>query len=169
MMACFTIIFGFMARLLHLDGYSKQIYAVIFGFWIRIRKPVYVPYSVIRRITGATDPTISECIKRLERDGVISAERKSGTRTKYVIVLTDDIWKAYLEDSGQDDPLKITEELSPAKETTKVFQETTKILEEHKNSKINKRRNSPTPSNLVVSSANSVSARIQKVKINGAS
>lgn len=164
-MAAFTIIYAFMAYLLHLDGYSKQIYAVIFGFWLRIRKPVHVPYSVIRRITGATDPTISECIKRLESDGVISAERKPGTRTKYVIVFTEDIWKAYLQDSGQDETVKITEELSPVKETTKVVHGTTKIPAEHKERKNIQRKGNASTSNLAIPSANKASSRIKTIKI----
>lgn len=168
-MACFTIIYGFMARLLHLDGYSKQIYAVIFGFWIRIRKPVYVPYSVIRRITGATDPTISECVKRLESDGVITAERKPGTRTKYVIALTDDIWKAYLQDSGQDETTKVPKELNSVKVAPKAFHKTTKLSEEHKKRKDNNGRGSIPTSNLSVSSASSVSSRITTIKISHSS
>lgn len=82
-MACFTIIYGFMTYLLHLEGLTKQIYAVIFGFWLGSRKPVAVSYSVMRKITGATDPTISACLKRLLEQGLIESDPKPGMRTKY--------------------------------------------------------------------------------------
>lgn len=160
-MACFSIIYGFMASLLHLEGYSKEIFAVIFGFWIRSRKPVTVPYSVIKKITGATDPTISACVKSLKDRGLISADQKPGTRTKYAIVLTEDIWKAYLQDSG----VKISEELNSFKNSPKVLPQATKIAIEHKKSKNIQRKDSAPASNLVVSSASSVVARVKTVEI----
>lgn len=164
-MACFTIIFGFMAELLHLEGYAKQIYAVIFGYWIRSRKSVSVPYSVIRKITGATDPTISTCIKKLVEVGLVAAVPKTGQRTKYDIIITDEIWAAYLRDSGQDETTKKTEELYPVKDTTKVFHRTTKPPKEHKERIENIRRDSAPTSNLVVPSANCVSSRVKTIKI----
>ena len=130
-MAAFTIIYAFMAYLLHLDGYTKEIYALIFGFWIRTRKPVHVPYSAIRKIVGATDPTISEGIKRLTQKGLISADPKPGMKTKYSIVLTPEIWTAYLRDSGQEESPNVPKEHKDFKDSTKASIRTASRNEEH--------------------------------------
>lgn len=164
-MAAFIIIYSFMSHDLHLDGYTKEVYALIFGFWIRVRKPVSVPYSVIRKITGASDPTISECIKRLVKQDLILSDPKPGVRTKYSIALTNEILSAYLRDAGKNETTNVAEELSPDKETTKVANETTKFVEAHKQRKNIQRKDSTPASNLLVSSASSVAARVKTVKI----
>ena len=164
-MACFTIIYGFMARLLHLDGYSKQIYAVIFGFWIRIRKPVYVPYSVIRMITGATDPTISGSIKRLKEEGLITSDPKPGIRAKYSIVMTEEIWAAYLRDSDHKGVINESEELKDVKSTTKVPRESTKLPKVHKERKERQKKDNSPISNPDIPSAGSVASRVRIFKI----
>ena len=154
-----------MASLLHLSGYAKEVYSVIFGFWIRYRKSVTVPYSVIKKITGATDPTISACIKYLIKRRLITADPNPGQRTRYEIVMSDDIWKAYLRDSGKGDTTKVGEELKGVKNTTLSFPDTTKSVEEQKKGKSTIRKGSPPVSNLSVPSASSVSSRVKTVKI----
>lgn len=161
-MAAFLILYGFMSNLLHLDGFTKEIYALIFGFWIRTKKPVCVPYRVIRNITGASDPTISECIKRLVKQGLIMSDPKPGVRTKYSIVFTNEIWSAYLRDSGKNETPKVNEELSPPKHSSHVPPRTAKSSEEHKNIKKIKQGGNAT-SNLTVPSSYSISTRITTI------
>lgn len=153
-----------MSSLLHLEGFSKLIYAVIFNFWIKSKKPVSVPYRVIRKITGATDPTISECIKRLVNGGLIKSDPKPGQRTLYTIVLSEEIWAAYLHDSGKQKTAKASEELKVAKNTSSISELTSKMEQGQKLRKYNLRKGS-TPSNLFVSSASSVSDRVTTIKI----
>lgn len=92
----FTTLYSFMWEI-GLDGLTKEVFAVIFGFWLRKREPVYVPYSVIHRITGATPPSISAAIKRLEDYQYIKADRHTGKKTLYIIKLPDEIMSEFNE------------------------------------------------------------------------
>lgn len=99
-MACYTIIYGFMAKDLKLRGYSKDVYAVIFGFWIKKKQPVCIPYATFKIIVGAAAPAVSNSLKLLVSRGLITADPKPGTMTRYEIVMTDALMKAYHRDSG---------------------------------------------------------------------
>lgn len=155
-----------MTYLLHLEGLTKQIYAVIFGFWLGSRKPVAVSYSVMRKITGATDPTISACLKRLLEQGLIESDPKPGMRTKYSIVFNYEIQKAYLNDSGKVVTSNGNKEPKRRKNTTKTSADSSSVNEEHKEIKKFKGRDSPPLSNLKTPTSYSVSPRINTITTN---
>ena len=137
-----------MSSTLHLEGSMKLIYAMIFGFWINKEKSVCVPYSVIRKITGLSDPIISAGIKRLEKEGLITAKHDHGRRTRYDVVITDEIKAAYLRDTGADESTKVSKVLKQYKQSTKVCEKTASPVEAHKYNKYIKKGGKPISSNL---------------------
>ncbi len=81
-----------MASDLKLFGYTKEIFAAIFGFWIANgEKPVFASYATLRKMTGASQPSVAEAIQTLKSKGFISTEASPGKRTKYAITIDAEI------------------------------------------------------------------------------
>lgn len=96
----YTTIYPFMWEDLKLEGYLKEIYAVIFGFCIRSGTPVQVPYRIIRKITGAAQATVSGCIRKLEAKNLMRVHHSHGKCTEYSLCISDAVLQKYYEQSG---------------------------------------------------------------------
>ena len=85
----FTIIYSFMFEVFGLKGLKKEIFAVIFGFWIAEYRNgnsiVSVPYKTFREITGGSKSMIAKAIKSLESEGLIQATHHAGKKSLYSI------------------------------------------------------------------------------------
>lgn len=108
---CFTILYPFMSERLHIHGYAMMVYAVIFGFYIRDRVPVPIPYRIFCKIIGTSKVTVSKCLDQLESMGLIIMKRHHGKTTMYSINHLDDILEYYLEESGMNEGSKVNESL----------------------------------------------------------
>lgn len=96
----YTTIYPFMWQDLKLEGYTKEVFAVLFGFCVRSAGPVHVPYRNIRAITGASQPTVAKCIRRLEESGIVKAIHTQGRGTLYSISIPETVLRKYEEQSG---------------------------------------------------------------------
>lgn len=77
-----------MVSKLGLRGLAKEIFAIIFGFWLSAkRSSTLIPISRMRAITGGSNPAIIEAIKNLEHKGYISVSRTSGQFSSYTVTL----------------------------------------------------------------------------------
>lgn len=81
----FTVIYRFMWEDLKLGGYTKEVFAVIFGFYSQDRRPVPIPIRVIRSITGASRSVAVSAVRTLEEKGLVVASHTQGRRTMYTI------------------------------------------------------------------------------------
>lgn len=102
-------VYPFMHRDLGLSGISRDVFAIIFGFWRGDKKPVYVPYSIIREMTGATDPSISAAIHKLKNEKLIDFERhKRGLKSRYLVTLPPEVLAEFESDyqAGRTDSCK---------------------------------------------------------------
>lgn len=81
----YTIIYPFMHQDLKLEGCIKEIFAVIFCFWISNKgeKSIKVSYSTIQSITGVSRPTVAHGIKQLLDKGLLTAQKRTGKSTSY--------------------------------------------------------------------------------------
>lgn len=70
---------------LKLSGYTKEIFAVILGFFLPDRKPVPISFRVFRSITGASKSVIASSIIKLEKKGFVMASHNHGKRTTYSV------------------------------------------------------------------------------------
>lgn len=99
-----------MHRALGLSGLGKEIFAVIFGFWIKTRSAVRVPYPIIQEITGASVPTISAHLQCMESEGLLQVKREPGKPNMYIVVLPEqvlvDFEAAYGPDSTPETEVK---------------------------------------------------------------
>lgn len=91
-----------MHRALGLSGLGKEIFAVIFGFWIKTRSTVRVPYPIIREITGASVPTISAHLQCMESEGLLQVKREPGKPNMYMVVLPEKVLADYEAAYGSD-------------------------------------------------------------------
>ena len=91
MKGVYTTIYPFMHRDLGLTGLGKEIFAVIFGFWLKTRSAVQAPYPVIKEITGASDPTISAHLQKMESEGILEVTREAGKPNMYMVVLEEQV------------------------------------------------------------------------------
>ena len=71
--------------------------------------PVHVPYSIMREMTGATDPSISAAIQRLEKHKLISKDSHvRGLKSLYTVTLPPEVLAEfendYLRDVDSDSP-----------------------------------------------------------------
>lgn len=91
-----TTLYPFLWQELGLTGFTKEIFAILFGFWAYgDRDGVHVTYKTLTKISGATRPTISTAIQILEDKGFICAYRQPGKPTKYQITIAADIVKDF--------------------------------------------------------------------------
>lgn len=109
----YTTIYPFMWEDLKLDGYAKEIYAVIFGFCIRSDNPVQVPYRIIQKITGAGHATVANCIRKLESENLMKVHHSHGRCTEYSLCISDVVLQKYYEQSGCERPGVIPEPDNP--------------------------------------------------------
>lgn len=72
---------------LHLKGFTKEVFAVIFNFWNRARTSAVIPYVRIHEITGASRSVISKAVNDLVKLGYISTIRESGRANGYVVTI----------------------------------------------------------------------------------
>lgn len=107
----YTTIYPFMWQDLKLEGYAKEVFAVLFGFCVRSADPVPVPYRNIRTITGASQPTVAKCIRRLEEAGIVEAVHVQGKCTMYRTILPGTVLRKYEEQSGLELTYKDTEQV----------------------------------------------------------
>lgn len=95
----YFIVYPFMQRDLGLSGITRDVFAIIFGFWRREKIPVYVPYSTIREMTGATDPSISAAINRLKKEELIAFDRhERGLKSRYRVTLPPEVLAEFESD-----------------------------------------------------------------------
>lgn len=88
----YFIVYPFMHRDLGLSGISRDVFAIIFGFWRSVKQSVYVPYSIIREMTGATDPSISAAIHRLKNEKLIDSDQhERGLKSRYLVTLPPEV------------------------------------------------------------------------------
>lgn len=81
-----------MASELGLSGLTKEVFAVIFCFWIAAgEKSVKASFSVIQTITGAARATVMNSIAGLIDRNYISAEKRNGKATLYMVTIDQKI------------------------------------------------------------------------------
>lgn len=107
----YTTIYPFMWQDLKLEGFTKEVFAVLFGFCVRSAGPVPVPYRNIRNITGASQPTVAKSIRRLEEAGIVKAVHVQGKCTMYRVTLPGTVLRKYEEQSGLELTYKDTEQV----------------------------------------------------------
>lgn len=113
----YFIVYPFMWRDLNLSGITRDVLAIIFGFWKKGRGPVYVPYSVIREMTGATDPSISAAIKKLKSQKLIAViGQKQGLKSLYQVSLPPEVLAEFMSEYKPDED----EENEQRKETSRT-------------------------------------------------
>lgn len=84
-MELFTIIYSFMSHSLGLSGATKEVFAVIFGFWRKKQAPVEVANSVIRSITGLSHSSIVDAKNKLVAFNLISILEIRGKPSLYEV------------------------------------------------------------------------------------
>ena len=91
----FTV-YPHLVRDLGLSGIKRDIFSIIFGFWRKAGKAVPAPFSVLREMTGATDPSISVAIKALRKKKLIAVVDKGrGMRSLYRVTLAPEILQEF--------------------------------------------------------------------------
>ena len=90
-MEMYTIIYSFMSFSLGLSGATKEVFAVIYGFWKSKRAPVAVPNSVIRAITGLSHSSIVDAKNKLVTLRIIIAHEFRGKPSLYEVCLPPDL------------------------------------------------------------------------------
>lgn len=94
----FTVIYAFMASELGLKGLAKEVFAIIFGFWIKAnRSEVLVPLRVMQKITGCTKTGIQKAVHSLEKMGVLQICRTPGKKLKYMVTIGADVIRDFEE------------------------------------------------------------------------
>lgn len=92
----FATIYSFMGRKLKLSGISKEVFAFIFGLWLKKRTPVYASISTLIELTDAARSSIQLAISQLQSRGYIAAEKTPGKRTMYTISIPEQELKEIL-------------------------------------------------------------------------
>ena len=94
----YLIIYAFMMLDLSLKGVVRDVFAAIFNFWIKAGKiPVHAPFRSLKRITGASRPSISVAIAKLEDKGLLSVQKSPGKRSMYEVHLPETILNDFEE------------------------------------------------------------------------
>ena len=92
----FTILYSFISSDLGLEGLAKEVFAIIFGFWLDAnRTKAWVSLKTMGAITGGSRPAIIEAIKLLERKGHIAIDRSHGKHSLYSVTIDADIMKGF--------------------------------------------------------------------------
>lgn len=110
----FTTIYGWMWSVLGLRGFTKEVFAVIYGFSTRKKDTAISPYAVIQAITGASRSSISAALKELEARKLIECRRKKGRCTHYLVTIDEKYRKNMFTSSNPELPSPKTGSGSPA-------------------------------------------------------
>lgn len=88
----YTILYPFMSSDLGLFGYDKEVFAVIFNFWLHSgEKPVRASLSTIQKIIGGSRPTILRAVNALIEGQLISPDKHPGRPTMYSVTIPSEI------------------------------------------------------------------------------
>lgn len=90
-MEMYTIIYSFMSFSLGLRGATKEVFAVIFGFWKSKQAPVVVSNSAVRKITGLSNTAIAEAKNKLKAAKLIIPHEIPGMPSLYEVCLPPDL------------------------------------------------------------------------------
>lgn len=92
----YYIVHSFMSRELGLKGLAKEVFAIIFGFWISSgKREAWVSLSTMQLFTGGTRPAIIKAVQLLEGMGYIQALRNPGKRSLYIVTIDPKIIQDY--------------------------------------------------------------------------
>lgn len=92
----FTTLYPFFWQDLRLSGVPKEVFAVIFNFWVNSgNNAVIAPVKTIRAIIGASRSRILDAIRKLEQKGVIIAYRVPGKNTRYGVEIDEEIMRKW--------------------------------------------------------------------------
>lgn len=92
----YLIVYSFMRMELGLKGVVRDVFAAIFGFWLKAGEvPVYAPFASLSKITGASRPAISSAIAKLEEKGNITIKKSPGKRSMYDVHLTESMLRDF--------------------------------------------------------------------------
>lgn len=84
----YTVLYSFMSSELGLKGLTKEVFAIIFGFWLAAeRTAIWITISNMEAITGGSRPAIIAAIKALERKGYIAVSRSPGQYSLYTVTV----------------------------------------------------------------------------------
>lgn len=143
----FTAVYGFMSCTLGLFGYTKEVFAVIFGFWEHAgERSVAVSLSVMQAITGASRPAVIAAVGALEDAGLVVANRQPGKSTTYDVRMNPCLLAEYHRQRAQQIEKQERGWLSHDTRTSKV-------AEPQNITKSGKKKNYKKETNLTVSSA----------------
>ena len=87
----YTMLFPFMSQKLHLFGYAKEVFAIIFNFWRIEEKPVVASLSTMQKITGGTRTAVVNAVKELRERALIKEEKRPGKATYYTVTIDEQI------------------------------------------------------------------------------
>lgn len=85
----YTVIYAFMGQKLGLSGVSKEVFAFIFGLWLRKRAPVPAPIQTLVNLTSAARSSVQLAISNLQSQGYIKGKKNPGKRTMYTVSLPE--------------------------------------------------------------------------------
>lgn len=92
----FTIVYSFIPMVLGLKGLAKDIFAVIFGFWLQSnRTQTWVSISTMQKITGGSKPAVMEAIRQLEKKNYIKVKREPGKLSLYDVSINETILQEF--------------------------------------------------------------------------
>lgn len=92
----YTILYSFISTELGLEGLAKEVFAIIFGFWLDAnRTTAWVSLTTMGTITGGSRPAIVEAVKLLEHKGYIAIDRSPGKHSLYSVTIDAGIMKDF--------------------------------------------------------------------------
>lgn len=104
----YTILYPFFHQRLGLRGYTKEVFAVIFGFWYASNQTsVPVSISVIQEIVGGERCSLIKAIKELEERGLVVATRTPGRETKYSVKLDHGLLNDFRQNYTKTEPVSL--------------------------------------------------------------
>lgn len=89
---------SFFWKELKLAGRTRDIFAVILGFYRRKGGSLPIPYHVFKELTGTSKSVFVTSVRRLEQLGLIKAVHAPGRRTVYSV--SDEVMELYNRQSG---------------------------------------------------------------------
>lgn len=85
----YTIIYDFMWKDLRLRGAEKEVFAVIYGFWKKVKATVEIPIQTVMAITGLSRTSVILAKRSLLARKLIAAHEVSGKPSRYVVLIPD--------------------------------------------------------------------------------
>lgn len=97
----YTTIYAFFFTQLGLKGLAKEVFAILFGFWMDANQSAaWVSLTTMGKITGGSRPAIVAAVKHLESVGLVKVERSPGKHSMYTVIIKDEILNDYMETFG---------------------------------------------------------------------